>query len=73
MTYCTGNRASTKLRSLAMWTCSRWCSSDGPSYQGMFADRVTTLSPCSAEIGMTVRSGMFSFAANAVNSSRIAS
>ena len=73
ITYCTGNRTSTRLRSEAMCTCSRWCSSDGPSYQGMFAERVTMLSPCSAEIGMTVRSGASSLAANAVNSSAICS
>ncbi len=71
MTNCTGNRVSTRFRSLATCTCSRWCSSDEPSYQGEFAERVTTLSPCSAEIGMTVRSGTLSFAAKAVNSSRI--
>ena len=62
-----------RLRSEAMWRFSRWCSSDGPSYQGMFADRSTTLSPCSAEIGMKVRSPTVSLAAKAVNSSLIRS
>ena len=45
--------------------------SEGPSYQSMFSERLTTLSPCSAEIGMISRSGMFSFVAKAVNSSWI--
>ena len=40
----------------------------GPEYHGMFSERVTTLSPWSAEIGMTSRSGMFSFVAKVVNS-----
>src|SRR6185369_5823504 len=69
MTYCTGNRTSTRFRSDAMCTCSRWCSSAGPSYHGLFGDRVTMLSPCRAEIGTIVRSGASSLAANAVNSS----
>ena len=56
-----------------MCTCSRWCSSDGPSYQGMLSERVTMLSPCSAEIGMTVRSGASSFAAKSVNSAAMSS
>ena len=47
--------------------------SDEPSYHGMCSERVTTLSPLSAEIGMISRSGMFSFVANAVNSSWIRS
>ncbi len=71
MTNCTGNRTSTRLRSDAMCTCSRWCSNDGPSYQGMFSERATMLSPCSAEIGMTVRSGASSFIAKQENSSAI--
>ena len=57
-----------RLRSEAMCTSSRWCSSDEPSYHGMFAERSTTLSPCSAEIGMNVRSWTSSFAANSRNS-----
>ena len=48
--------------------CSRWCIRVGPEYHDMFSDRVTTLSPLSAEIGMTSRSGMFSLVANWVNS-----
>jgi hypothetical protein len=68
MTYCTGKRVSTRSRSEATCTFSRWWSSDGPSYQFMFSDRVTTLSPSSAEIGMIVRSGIESFVANDVNS-----
>ena len=47
--------------------------SDDPSYHGMFLDRVTTLSPCSAEIGMTSRSGIDSLEANDVNSRAILS
>jgi hypothetical protein len=39
----------------------------------MFADRETMLSPRSAEIGMTARSGASSYAANEVNSSAILS
>jgi hypothetical protein len=39
----------------------------------MFSERVTTLSPFNAEIGMTSRSGMDSLEANALNSSRILS
>ena len=73
MTYCTGKRTSTRLRSLATWTFSRWCSSDGPSYQGMLSERLTTLSPLSAETGMIVRSGTRSLVANAVNSSWMSS
>ena len=46
---------------------------EGPSYQDMLADRSTTLSPCSAEIGMKVRSPMSSRAANAENSAQICS
>jgi hypothetical protein len=71
MTYWTGNRESTRFRSLATCTCSRWCSNEAPAYQGMFVERVTTLSPARAEIGMTVRSGMSSLAAKEVNSSRM--
>ena len=37
----------------------------------MLADRSTTLSPCSAEIGMKVRSPMSSRVAKAENSSQI--
>ena len=40
ITNCTWNRVSTRFRSLATCTCSRWCSSDEPSYQGEFADRL---------------------------------
>src|SRR5216117_2998306 len=72
MTYCTGKRTSTRFRSDAWCTCSRWCSSDGPSYHGMRADRVTMLSPCSAETGTTVRSGTSSFIAKQENSLAIA-
>ena len=43
----------------------------GPEYHGMFSERLTTLSPWSAEIGMTSRSGMLSLVANAVNSAWI--
>ena len=68
-TYWTGKRASSRLRSEAMNTSSRWCSSEPPSYQGMFWERLTTLSPSRAEIGMTVRSVMSSLAAKAWNSS----
>ncbi len=60
-----------RLRSLATWTFSRWCNRLGPSYHGMFSERVTTLSPLRADTGMTVRSGTRSLAANWVNSSRI--
>ena len=40
----------------------------GPAYQLIFSERFTTLSPWSAEIGITVRSGMLSLVANWVNS-----
>ncbi len=43
----------------------------GPWYHGVFSERSTTLSPRSAEIGMTSRSGMLSFVANWVNSAWI--
>ncbi len=56
-----------------MYTCSRWWSSDAPWYQGMLAERWTTLSPCSAEMGMKVRSATSSRLAKAVNSSRMRS
>ena len=68
MTYCTGNRASMRLRSDAMCTSSRWCSSALPSYHGMLAERSTMLSPCSADTGMNVRSCTSSFMAKARNS-----
>ena len=42
--------------------------SDGPSYQSMFSERLTTLSPWSAEIGMISRSGIDSLVAKEVNS-----
>ena len=45
----------------------------GPSYHGVFSERVTTLSPLSAEIGTTARSGIDSLVANFVNSSWIRS
>ena len=35
ITHCTGKRTSIRLRSEAMWTCSRWYSSGGPWYQGI--------------------------------------
>ena len=41
----------------------------GPSYHGVFSERITTLSPFSAEIGTTARSGIESLVANWVNSS----
>ena len=47
--------------------------SDWPSYHGMFSDRLTTLSPLSAEIGMTSRSGIDSLVAKFANSSWIRS
>ena len=47
--------------------------SDEPSYHGMFVERVTTLSPCSAEIGMTSRSGIDSLVAKDVKSRSILS
>jgi hypothetical protein len=39
----------------------------------MFGERVTMLSPCSAEIGTTLRSGASSFIAKQANSSAIRS
>ena len=62
-----------RLSSLAVYTVSRWCSSVGPSYHDMFAERSTTLSPSRAEIGMNVTSRRSRRAANSVNSSRMAS
>ena len=52
-----GSGGSSRSRSEAISTDSRCSSSGGPSYQGMFSERSTTLSPCSAEIGITARSG----------------
>ena len=72
-TYCTGKRTSTRLRSLATCSRSRWLSSGAPSNQGMLVERVTTLSPLSAESGMKVRSRRRSREANSVNSRRIPS
>ena len=73
ITYCTGNRASIRLRSEAMWTFSRWCSSGVPSYQAMLPLRCTTLSPCSADIGTNATSCTSSFIAKLRKSSRISS
>ena len=58
MTYCTGKRAG-RVSPWSRSTCtpSRCSSSDGPSYQGIASLRCTTLSPCSAAIGMAVTSG----------------
>ena len=50
ITYWTGSRAGASTRSSA--TLSRWDSSGSPPYQGMRPERSTTLSPCSALIGM---------------------
>src|SRR4028119_2498850 len=58
MTYCTGKRAGqVSPWSRSTWTPSRCSSSDGPSYQGIASLRCTTLSPCSAAIGIAVTSG----------------
>ncbi len=73
MTYWTGKRTSTRFRSLATWSRSRWLSSGDPSNQGMLAERVTTLSPWSAETGMNVRSPTRSRVANSPNSARMSS
>ena len=56
-----------------MYTVSRWWSRDEPWYQSMEADRVTTLSPSRALIGMNVTSDTSSRLANAVNSAQMAS
>ena len=42
------------LSSKAFGTCSSHAKSDGPWYHGVRSLRVTTLSPCTAEIGMQV-------------------
>src|SRR5579884_2399262 len=57
ITHCTGKRRLSRSRSEAISTVSRCSSSSGPSYQGMLVEGSTTLSPCSAEIGITHRSG----------------
>lgn len=51
LTYCTGRRNSSKLRSAATGRVSRMCIIVGPSYQGMAVEGFTTLSPCKAETG----------------------
>ena len=66
MTYCTGNRRSVRLRSLAMWTVSRWSSSGGPEYHGIASLLDATLSPFSADIGMKVMSRRSSLATKPV-------
>ena len=65
-TYWTGSRVVDCDR----WRCtpSRWLSRARPVYHGMASERVTTLSPASAEIGMNVRSVTVSFVANSVKS-----
>jgi hypothetical protein len=65
---CTGKRKSTRLRLAPTLTCSRWCSSEGPSYQGMRSLRCTTLSPSRAEMGMKARLGTDSLLAKPVYS-----
>jgi hypothetical protein len=62
-----------RLRSDAMWTRSRWYSSEVPSYQGMFSERSTMLSPCSAEIGKKVTSWRSSRDAHSENSAQMRS
>ena len=56
LTYWIGKRRSIRLRSDAMCTVSRRCSSVSPWYQGMCVLASTMLSPFSAEIGTTRRS-----------------
>ena len=64
ITYCTGKRKSTRLRSALMVTVSRWCRTLGPSYHGMRSLFLTTLSPASALTGMKVMSWMSSLLEN---------
>ena len=52
MTYCTGIRNGALTSGPATGTDSRWCSSVGPSYQGVCGERSTTLSPSSADTGI---------------------
>ncbi|MOA03690.1 hypothetical protein D3C78_1232100 [compost metagenome] len=51
LTYCTGKRMSSRLRSPAISTVSRISISDWPVYQGERSLLFTTLSPFSADIG----------------------
>ncbi len=60
-----------RFQSEAMYTSSRWCSSEDPPNHGMLSLRSTTLSPFSAETGMNVRSPTSSFRAKSRNSDLI--
>ena len=51
MTYWTGKRSSSRLRSASISTVSRCSSSGRPPYHGIASERSTTLSPRSALIG----------------------
>ena len=72
MTYCTGIRNGALTSGPATGTDSRWCSSVGPSYQGVCGDRSTTLSPSSADTGIVVTSVMPSDLASPAKSLPIA-
>ncbi len=71
MTSCTGIRSASSSVSSSSSDGSVSSSSSrlGPSYQGVFAERSTTLSPASAETGMTCASGRPSSRASVVTSS----
>ncbi len=53
ITYCTGNRNGASCGSGSTGTFSRCSSKVGPEYHGVFADFSTTLSPASADTGIS--------------------
>ena len=63
MTTCTGIRNDSCTGSVSGGRVSSSSSSEGPSYQGVFAERSTTLSPTRAETGIAWACGMPSSAA----------
>ena len=73
MTHCTGKRRSCTLRSPSSSIVSRCSSRVGPAYHGIASVRSTTLSPFSAEIGITVASRMSSCAPSSASSAAISS
>ena len=65
-THCTGSRnGASCIRSWSTSTVSRYSISVGPAYQGIASERSTTLSPRSAESGISVNSSSPSCSANA--------
>ncbi len=73
LTHCTGKRNGLTVSAVSTSTVSRWPSSAGPVYQGVFALLAITLSPKRAEIGIGTMVRKPSRSANSENSRTIES